>query len=255
MARASRYETQQATAALLAAQDVAETWAVFSAAVENLGMLHFVYGATRIPTWGIIGNGDDALILHHGPQAYVDVYIGEQLYLDSPTYEWALTNDGFVSWTQAIAQTPQAPSASQQRIMEINIEHGVTGGFVGSLNTLVPGMRGVIGLSPANWIMQAEADEIWADVGEDVALLSRLMHLRIASLPQTHLRRPLTSRQREALKWSAQGKTMQDIATIMELSVATVEKHLRMAREALNATTTAHAVQKAVSLNLLAVDV
>ena len=77
------------------------------------------------------------------------------------------------------------------------------------------------------------------------------MHVRIASLPQTGQRRPLTSRQREALQWSAQGKTMQDIATIMNLSVGTIEKHLRMARDSLDAQTTAHAVQKATSLNLL----
>ena len=53
---------------------------------------------------------------------------------------------------------------------------------------------------------------------------------------------------------STQGKTMQDIATIMGLSVGTIEKHLRMARDALDAKTTAHAVQKAMSLNLLGVE-
>ncbi len=78
------------------------------------------------------------------------------------------------------------------------------------------------------------------------------MYLRIASLPQTGLRRPLTSRQREVLQWCSRGKTMQDVAAIMGLSVGTIEKHLRMARDALDVETTVHAVQKATSLNLLA---
>ena len=255
MTASEKFDINAAIAAILATCDVNETWQVFSRALERLGMLHFVYGATRIPTWGIIGNGDDALILHNGPQGYADAYVGEQLYLDSPTYEWAANHDGFVSWAVATEQTPFTASTRQRRILELNVEYGVTAGFVGSLNNLVPGMRGVIGISPAKWMLQPEADALWKKVGPDVEMLCRLMHLRIASLPQTHLRRPLTSRQREALKWSAEGKTMQDVATIMDLSVATVEKHLRMAREALDATTTAHAVQKAVSLNLLTAEV
>lgn len=44
---------------------------------------------------------------------------------------------------------------------------------------------------------------------------------------------------------------MRDVATIMDLSLGTIEKHLRMARDSLDAQTTAHAVQKATSLNLL----
>jgi LuxR family transcriptional regulator len=42
---------------------------------------------------------------------------------------------------------------------------------------------------------------------------------------------------------------MQDIATIMGLTPATVEKHLRLAREALNVDTTAQAVLKAALQN------
>ena len=112
-------------------------------------------------------------------------------------------------------------------------------------------MPGVIGLSPANGIGPADMDLLWERICDDVELLCYLMHLRIASLPQPVQRLPLTSRQREVLSWFAQGKTTQDIATIMSLSKATVEKHLRLAREALSAETTTHTVRKATSLNLL----
>jgi LuxR family transcriptional regulator, quorum-sensing system regulator SdiA len=135
--------------------------------------------------------------------------------------------------------------------MELNAEFNVHAGFVGSLKGVVPGMGGVIGLSPIQNLQQNEANELWAQVGEDIELLSKLMHLRISSLPQNGQRRPLTTRQREALQWYSRGKTMQDIAAIMGVSIATVEKHLRMVREALDAQTTAHAVQKATALNLL----
>lgn len=244
-------QLQETLAAILTAEDVASAWRLCADALENLGMHNLVYGATRVPTWGIIGDGQDALILYRGPQAYADAYLGEELYLNSPTYEWAEHNEGFVSWAVAISQTRTTPTLDQLKIVQLNIEHGCLAGFVGSLNHLVPGMRGVIGLSPGGGMTPPEVDALWEKVGKEVEMLCRLMHLRIASLPQTSQRRPLTSRQREALSWCARGKTMQDVATIMDLSVATVEKHLRLAREALDAQTTAHAVQKATSLNLL----
>ena len=241
----------RAVARILAASTVMDAWNTCCDALEELGLHSIIYGATRVPTWGIIGDAQDALILYRGPQAYADVYIGEELYLRCPTYQWAEHNEGFVSWAEAVAQSVSSPTEYQLKIVELNKEYDCLSGFVGSLNNVVPGMRGIVGLSHGRKILQPEADALWNEIGKDVEVLLQLTHLRIGSLPQNLQRRPLTSRQREALRWSAQGKTMQDVATIMGLSVATVEKHLRMARDALDAQTTAHAVQKAVTLNLL----
>lgn len=251
MSKSERYaQTCTTVEAILSSLEVSAAWQAYCDGLAQLDIHHVVYGSTRMPSWGIIANGHEALILHHGPQGYADSYLGEELFLDSPTYRWAEKNDGFTSWHEAIATQTEPPTARQRRIMELNAQYGLRAGWVGSLNRLVPGMRGVIGLSPARDIAPDKAAAIWAEIGTEIAMLSRLMHLRVASLPQ-NIRRPLTSRQREALAWCAEGKTMQDVATIMDLSIATVEKHLRMARVALDATTTAHAVQKAMALNLL----
>ena len=59
----------------------------------------------------------------------------------------------------------------------------------------------------------------------------------------------LTKRQRETLQWAADGKTMQDTAFLMGLTTATVKKHLRLARIAMNVDTTAQAVIKATTNN------
>lgn len=85
--------------------------------------------------------------------------------------------------------------------------------------------------------------------GPAMLAVAQMMHLKILQLPLVTRRRPLTDRQREVLEWVADGKTMQDIATIMGLSTAMVEKHLRLAREALDVETTAQAVAKGTLLN------
>ena len=75
--------------------------------------------------------------------------------------------------------------------------------------------------------------------------MNNVAHLKIITLPYNAPNRALTKRQREALEWVGDGKTTQDIAVLMGLTVATVEKHLRLARESLAVETTAQAVLKA----------
>ena len=74
------------------------------------------------------------------------------------------------------------------------------------------------------------------------------MHLKLLTLPYSGAR-PLTRRQIEVLQWVGDGKTNDDIAILMGLTVGTVEKHLRLARDALNVETTAQAVLKASFFN------
>lgn len=237
---------------MIAATDVNDVWTCYADALDALGFDKLMYGGTRMPnSENRVGDIRDALILQRGPQGYSDVYLGEELYLYSPSYDWAAKNSGFASWPEAMRQFSGPARPEHMRILQINAQYGLRSGFVGSLNDVVRGMHGVIGISPAGGLDQAKADELWSQVGEHIETLSNLLQLRIASLPMSLQRRPLTSRQLESLHWFAQGKTMQDIADIMDLSSATVEKHLRMARDSLDATTTAHAVQKATTLNLL----
>jgi LuxR family transcriptional regulator len=233
------------------ASTVPEVWEHFADAVGEYGFDKVLYGGARYPDRGFLGNPEEALILYRGSQDYADAYLGEQLYLYSPTYDWATKNRGFVSWPEAIRQHGKPPTSEQMRILQLNASVGAIAGYVGSLVGVVPGMNGVIGMSPVEGINQLQCDALWARVGKEIETLCNLMHLRVSSLPQTGQRRPLTTRQREALEWYSLGKTTQDIATIMDLSPGTIEKHLKMARDALDAQTTAHAVRKATLLNLL----
>jgi DNA-binding CsgD family transcriptional regulator len=78
-----------------------------------------------------------------------------------------------------------------------------------------------------------------------IQIINHVAHLCILQLPAAGQRRLLTARQSEVLELVADGKTMQDIAILLERNVATVEKHLRGARDALGVETTAQAVRKA----------
>lgn len=62
---------------------------------------------------------------------------------------------------------------------------------------------------------------------------------------------PLTPREKEVLRWAADGKTFSEISEIMEISVATAKFHSRNAAEKLGTINRTAAVARAVVLGLL----
>jgi DNA-binding CsgD family transcriptional regulator len=64
-------------------------------------------------------------------------------------------------------------------------------------------------------------------------------------------KKPLTEREREILKWIAEGKTSADVAAILGLSQRTVDWHTKRAVEKLEAINRIQAVVRAVRLGMV----
>jgi LuxR family transcriptional regulator len=248
------YKTERLSAALaslIKATSIAGAWRVFCDEMTHLGYDTLVYGGSLQTPSGHRARPDETLILMNGPDAWAEPYISEKLYLKSLTFEWAARNEGFVTWQDALRQFGVHPSPKQIQLFDLNERFEFRGGMIGSLRNLVPGKHGIIGMSGPNGESHEVNEAHWNNVAPFVTMLCETFHLRVVSLPQTGIFQPLTTRQLEVLFWYGEGKMLQDIATIMDIRVGTVEKHLRMARVALAADTTAHAVRKATALNLL----
>ncbi|MDB5577055.1 MAG: regulatory protein LuxR [Bradyrhizobium sp.] len=61
----------------------------------------------------------------------------------------------------------------------------------------------------------------------------------------------LTQRERQCLLWSAEGKTVEDIGIILDLSPETVKIHLKRINVKLNASNRCHAVAKAIQSGII----
>jgi LuxR family transcriptional regulator len=164
--------------------------------------------------------------------------------MTAPMVRWAADNTGACSWNW-IRRNRDKLTPSERQVAEFNQKMGVTAGWAVSFPSSSPRARGAIALTARVGMDQDQADAIWEKHGRKLQQMATVAHLKFTTLPYTSARRPLTDRQREALEWVGDGKTTQDIATIMGLTPATVEKHLRLAREALDVETTAQAVLKA----------
>ena len=123
----------------------------------------------------------------------------------------------------------------------------MTAGYTVSFLSVSERSKGAVALTARPGMSQDEVDAIWEKHGLEISVLNNVMHLKLQTLPYSQ--RTLTKRQREVLQWVGDGKTTQDIAVLLELTPATIEKHLRLAREALDVETTAQAVLKAAFYN------
>lgn len=237
---------------LTLAEDPQSLWTSLVEALRPYGFTRVSYGFSR-SRYGIgIPLGEDDIFLTTLPFEGVNGYVTAVFLMRTPMFRWVLENDGACSWQWAEDRRAAGlltPDESEAQDMARRA--GLTAGYVISLTEDAACSRGGFSLSVEAGVSQAQVDAIWAEHGSAIQALCNVMHLKMRAFPTPTPRRPLSRRQLEALQWVAEGKTSQDIATIMGVTSAMVEKHLRLAREALDVETTAHAVAKAALHNYL----
>ena len=230
------------------ARSVEGVWRALTTEMAVHGFDRLIYGFTRHRTAQSIGQFEDALILTSHDPCYTRRFIDDELYRHAPLLRWLSENEGAISW-RWLEENQHLLTQRELDVCRFNHEMGVVAGWSIGFPSVSPRAAGVLSLTARSGLSQADADGIWAAEGRRLEQMATVAHLKIITLPYSGARRPLTERQRATLEWVGDGKTTQDIATIMGLTPATVEKHLRLAREALDVETTAQAVLKAAYQN------
>ncbi|PJE33591.1 Transcriptional activator protein LuxR [Pseudooceanicola marinus] len=232
------------------APSIEALWDLHCKRMGEFGFDRLLYGFTRYRTATSLGDPEDFVILTNHSATYRDAFLGKGLYFHAPMVRWALDNEGACSWRLLGEMTASGVlTESERKVIEFNRSMGVRAGYSISFKSISPRTKGAIALTARADMSQDEVDAVWAEHGRDIVIMNNVAHLKILTLPYSGPARELTRRQREALQWVGDGKTTQDIALLMGLTTATVEKHLRLARENLNVETTAQAVLKAAFLN------
>lgn len=236
--------------ALTNAQTLEELWDMHCRKMDSYGFDRLLYGFTRYMSGTSLGDPDDFVVLTNHPSSYAETFISEGFYFHGPMVRWALANEGACSW-RVVAEMIRTGKMTPQeaRVIEFNLSHRVHAGYTIGFKSISPRAKGGIALTARADMYQDQVDALWERHGADILVMNNVAHLKILTLPYTAPKRSLTRRQREALGWVGDGKTTQDIALLMGLTPATVEKHLRLAREALKVETTAQAVLKAALQN------
>lgn len=235
--------------AMTSASTDEELWELHCARMTEYGFDRLLYGYTRYHTATSLGDPQDwVLLTNHSPE-YMETFIKDGHYFHGPMVRWALENNGACSWSWMEEMTrSDMLTEGERRTVEFNRSMKVTAGYTISFRSVSDRNKGAIALTARPGMSQAQVEDVWTEHGDEILIRNNLLHLKLLTLPYSGAR-ALTKRQREVLQWVGDGKTTQDIAILLELTPATVEKHLRLAREALDVETTAQAVLKAASYN------
>lgn len=235
--------------AALEARSMEHLWQMHCDSMAEFGFDRLLYGYTRFPPGGMAALPENTVMLSNHSREYLDVYIGEGLYRGAPAYQWMMMNGGVRSWGETdrlIREGKITPEA--MKVIEFNRSMGLVAGYSISFPAAASNARGMIALGARAGLTQDDVERIWDAHGEDIYLMNSLLHLKVLVLPHP-ARTRLSRRQREVLAWVGEGKTAVETASILGLTPATVEKHLRTAREALGVETTAQAVLRAAFQN------
>jgi DNA-binding CsgD family transcriptional regulator len=237
---------------IAAAPSIDDVWEMTTAYFAKMGFARANYGFTRFKHLKTIGDPDDALFLTSCDADYVKRYFQGGFYAKTPVFRWAEHNTGACTWTWVKeAFDAGRLSTDEAEAVRQNMAMGVHAGICVSFPEPSARSKGALGLIADIGISHQDVDRIFAERREEILAVAHMMHLTILHLPQLSRHRALSPRQREALEWVADGKTTQDVALLMGVSPAMVEKHLRLAREALSVETTAQAVAKGALLNMI----
>tara|TARA_R110002094_G_scaffold153607_1_gene141046 strand:- start:1661 stop:2416 length:756 start_codon:yes stop_codon:yes gene_type:complete len=234
---------------IVSAMSVETLWDLHTSHMAAFGFDRLIYGYTRYNTQHSLGDPQDWVVLTNHDPAYMAVFLDDGLLFQAPMVRWALENNGACSWRWLQdMQLTKNLSANERRVVEFNRTMDVTAGYTISFKSVSERVKAAIALTAKPGLRQDDVDQIWATHGNEIIVANNVMHLKLLTLPYSGERR-LTKRQREVLQWVGDGKTAQDIAVLLNLTPATVEKHLRLARTALDVETTAQAVLKSAFYN------
>jgi DNA-binding CsgD family transcriptional regulator len=233
-------------------QSIEEVWRLTTEILAFYGFDRINYGLTQYKPQGTFGDPKDALFLTSHPFPFAKQYFEGGYFATTPMYRWVSNNVGACSWQWSWDERASGRvSEVEAKSMDVNWEAGLQAGYSVSFALASLRASGAMGLTARPGLTQAMVDQNWAANQGALMAITNMAHLKLSQLPYKSGRKPLTSRQREVLEWLAEGKSIKDVCTILELSQVTIEKHLRQAREALGVDTTVQAVAKASFMNMI----
>lgn len=235
---------------ILLSTDQASIWSHVTGFFRDLGFQHILYGYSPDSRGPILGSPEDYLVLSTLPADVLNEMVAGGYYRMSATFNWALANAGIASWSMTAEDcgmgdefivTPEGQDFFRR--------NGLTSGCSIGFPLERTRGRGALALIAPPEVPQSDVDGLLAQTADMIFSVATVAHRRLSTMPYHPPGRRLTQRQREVLEWVGEGKTSADIAIIMGITVPTVEKHLRLARQTLGVETTAHALMRAAFLN------
>ena len=245
---------------LLDCKSVSGIWKIYLKLLAAFDFDRIIYATTNLGKSGLSESLKDGLVLSNHPPTLINEMVKNKCF-DNDTRWYSKNQTSVMPWEPLhdpnkidyskylFFPTIKKPVSMNEKnviknYQKFNLNAGYTIFFKHSSGT------GSSGFSLCSKLSQSETNRQWGKNGKTIITLSKLFDLHLWQLPYVHfsllpIRRKLTKRQREVLNWISKGKSILETSIIMNLSVPTIDKHLRLARENLDSKTTIEAMVKA----------
>ena len=245
---------------LLDCKSVSELWKIYLKLLAAFDFDRIIYATTNLGKAGLSESLKDGLVLSNHHPTLINEMVKNKCF-DNDTRWYSKNQANVMAWDSShdpnkidyskylFFPTIKKPISMNEKnviknYQKFNLNAGYTIFFKHSSDT------GSSGFSLCSKLSQSETNRQWGKNGKIIITLSKLFDLHLWQLPYVHfsllpIRGKLTKRQREALHWISKGKSIFETSIIMNLSVPTIDKHLRLARENLDSKTTIEAMVKA----------
>lgn len=178
--------------------------------------------------------------------AWMELYDTRDFRLSDPIPRRVMDHGALLEWRDAMAVGPNTPE--NEAYFAAMYEHGLIHGF--GLPLFGPNGRDAY----ASFDFDRPLAEVDGTALALVRATSQAAHQRICWLSDQYRKAPsLSEREIEVLTWTAHGKSVQSIATILDLSPDTVKTYSKRIYTKLDATERVGAVVKALRLGLVKV--
>lgn len=217
---------------------VAELIERFEAEIAACGFHAYIMAGLPAPGTSLA----ELTIANGWPEAWFEIYNQENFSEVDPVPRHGCSTVHPFEWSEAVYDREKEPRAHQ--VMTWATEFGLNYGYCIPLHYDDGGaMISMAGTNPNLDVVSKSA----------LQLIGIYAHNRIRALnrPTSQRRGLLTPREREVLRWAAEGKTSWEISIILTLSERTVKFHLIEASRKLNAVNRTSAVAKALAWRLI----
>jgi LuxR family quorum-sensing system transcriptional regulator SolR len=229
--------------ALQRAQTCDELRAQMEKFAQQMGFEHFVYALTiNAPSLK-----PQHYLLNGFPQGWYERYISRGYFKVDPIIRHAQTTTLPAIWTE-----DRFHDSNSEEFWEEARSFGLSCGLSFAVHEQ-PGVTGVFSLARDKQL-DLQALDMAALIGR-AQMFASMLHHAVARidlpklLPAQNV--TLTPRERECLRWSADGKTAWEIGRILNIAERTVVFHVNNVVQKLSAANKTQAIVRAVALNLL----
>jgi LuxR family quorum sensing-dependent transcriptional regulator len=188
---------------------------------------------------------DDLVYAGRFPPGFRELYGSRSYGRVDPLVHRAIGAPGPFEWHWTEYGEDDGPQAS--KVMRNYIDFGISGGFITPIHG-PGGYEAGVALAGARPELPAPCK-----AALHLMMLYAFDRIRLLTQPKVEEKPPLTSREREVLAWSAQGKSAWEIGEILCVAKRTVDEHAQTAMRKLGATTRTQAVAIALRNRLFEV--